>query len=193
MPVHPDAMLLAQAERFASLRHDGHVRKYTGARYFDHLQAVVDILRGAGVTDTPILAAAYLHDVVEDSKATFHEVRERFGDDVTRLVYWLTDLATAKDGKRATRVMLSCERLAWAPKPAKLIKLADLIDNTADIAAHDKRFAMVYIPEKQQTLVAMNRGNCLGNHPLYQRAVGQINDLHKSLGIIPQPLRKNDL
>jgi guanosine-3',5'-bis(diphosphate) 3'-pyrophosphohydrolase len=145
-----------EALAFAATRHSGQTRKYTNEPYIQHCMAVVEQLRAWGFEDrNSVLCAAILHDVVEDTKTTLQEVRERFGDTVAELVFWLTDYQKPKDGNRDTRTLMSAWRLARAPKYAQIIKLADISDNTASIARHDPEFAKVYLKEKARLLGLM--------------------------------------
>jgi hypothetical protein len=58
-----------------------------------------------------------------------------FGEEIAELVYWLTD---AEQGGRRMRKMMSAWRLGSAPWEAKMIKLAELIDNTKEICRWDR-------------------------------------------------------
>lgn len=145
---------------FATAAHAGidQRRKYTGDPYIVHPIAVAGIVRG--VPHTPaMIAAAYLHDVVEDTPVTIEQIRDRFGDEVAELVGWLTDISKPADGNRATRKALDRGHIAAAPADAQTIKLADLIDNTATISALDPDFWRVYRREKIALLDVMLRGD----------------------------------
>ena len=142
---------LSGAIEFAWAAHAGQVRKYTGEPYVCHPITVAHMVEGAGGSKVEI-AAALLHDVVEDTPVTLEEVARIFGGDVADLVGWLTDTAT---GNRAERQAASVEKWARAPVGAVTVKLADLIDNSRSIARHDPKFARVYIPEKRAILEAM--------------------------------------
>jgi hypothetical protein len=98
---------------------------------------------------------------------------EQFGDEVAQLVYWLTD---AEIGNRRSRTRMSTWRLAQAPWNAKLIKLADIIDNTRNIEEHDPGFAPAFLREKRAVLAAMVvvEADKLTNHSLYQEAAAQV-------------------
>ena len=76
--------IIYKAKAFAAAKHQSHRRKYTDQPYFNHLEAVVEVLRGAGVTDPSVVAAAYLHDTVEDTNATMQVVVQEFGRDIGR-------------------------------------------------------------------------------------------------------------
>lgn len=167
-----DRSLVERSARiFATAAHAavGQKRKYTGEPYILHPQAVAAIV--ASVPHTPeMLAAAWLHDVVEDTGVTLDEIRLSFGSAVADLVYWLTDQSKPEDGNRATRKAIDREHSAKAPAEAQTIKLADIIDNTLTIEAYDPDFAKVFRHEKLALLEVMTRGDVT----LMERARQQI-------------------
>ena len=150
--------LPCSAEQFARTRHAGHVRKYTGEPYTVHLREVAELVASVG-GDPVQVAAAWLHDVVEDTATTIEEVRAAFGDDVGDLVADLTDISQPSDGNRQARKALDRDHLAAAPARSQTIKLADLISNTQSIAAHDPGFARVYLAEKRALLDVLVHGD----------------------------------
>lgn len=85
-----DRELLLSAYRYAELMHDGQKRA-SGEPYFTHPCAVAEILIDLGM-DTPSIAAAFLHDVIEDTKATADDIREKFGSEILTLVDGVTKL-----------------------------------------------------------------------------------------------------
>ncbi len=104
---------------------------------------MVEIVRS--VAHTPeMLAAAWLHDVVEDTGITMDLIRGEFGPAIADLVFWLTDQSKPGDGNRAVRKAIDRYHSAAAPAEAQTIKLADVIDNTLSIEARDPDFARVY-------------------------------------------------
>jgi hypothetical protein len=106
-----------------------------------------------------MIAAAWLHDTVEDTPATFRDIEQAFGHDVATLVGELTDISKPSDGNRATRKAIDREHLAAASPRAKTIKLADLIDNCRDICLHDARFARVFLDEMEALLRVLGEGD----------------------------------
>lgn len=142
--------LEGRACRFATAFHEGQKRKYTGEPYIAHPAAVAAILRAHPRTPE-MLAAAWLHDVVEDTSATLFDVRSKFGGLVAMYVEALTDCGH-EVGNRAARKALDRHRLSRASGAAQTIKVADMIDNTSSIVAHDPDFARVYLREKRATL-----------------------------------------
>lgn len=150
--------LVSNAIKVATRAHRNQTRKFTGASYIDHPKAVVEILKQFHITDPETIAAAWLHDVVEDCEVSLEEIGKHFGPVVMMLVENLTDVSTAHDGTRAMRKAKDREHTALADPRAKNIKLADLLDNTRDIAAHHPAFALVYIPEKLALLEVLKEG-----------------------------------
>ena len=152
--------VVIEAFRFARDAHAaiGQRRKHTGEPYIVHPLAVANLVRSVPHTEA-MLAAALLHDVVEDTPITLEEIDAHFGPEVTELVDWLTDVSRPQDGNRATRKHLDLLHTAKATPAAKTIKLADLIDNTKTIAVHDPGFWDRYRKEKRALLQVLREGD----------------------------------
>lgn len=167
---HP---LVEKARIFATDAHGRHeqVRRYTNEDYIVHPQAVAE--RVAEVIPEPeVLAAAWLHDVVEDTDVDLAEIEQLFGAEVALLVRQLTSGPHDPELARAERKLLDREQLAQADIRAKTIKLADIIDNTHTIADRDPEFAALYLPEKFAMLQVLKQG-----HPeLFELAKSIIED-----------------
>ncbi|HJL70279.1 MAG TPA: HD domain-containing protein, partial [Anaerolineales bacterium] len=80
----PDRLLVERAYAFAQRAHSGQTRA-SGAPYIEHSLAVADILATLGLPASA-LAAALLHDVVEDSATSVTELKKQFGAEVAALV-----------------------------------------------------------------------------------------------------------
>lgn len=85
-----DGQLLLAAYNYAEQMHSGQKRA-SGEPYFTHPCAVAEILIDLGL-DTPTVAAAFLHDVVEDTPATEEDILKRFGKEIMTLVDGVTKL-----------------------------------------------------------------------------------------------------
>ena len=153
--------LVEQARVFASEAHAvvQQVRKYTGEPYINHPQEVVAILLEYGITDPVMLAAAWLHDVVEDTGVPSEAIHAAFGNEVGCLVDGLTDTTAPSDGPRAVRKAKARAYLAAQSPACKTIKLADLISNTRSIAERDPVFAVTYMAEKRLLLEVLRKGD----------------------------------
>jgi len=150
--------LFQKALAFATLAHHDQKRKYTGQPYIVHPIEVAEIVRSVE-HDDEMLAAALLHDVVEDTDVTIEVVRSEFGDNVAELVDDLTDVSKPRDGNRKFRKAMDRDHLSHASARAQTIKLADLISNTADISVNDPSFAKVYFAEKELLLTVLVKGD----------------------------------
>src|SRR3954447_7432360 len=109
LSVHPESRLESDlaisALRFARRVHLGQYRKQTGEQFVEHPIAVAELLSDAGY-DGSLIAAAYLHDVVEKTDVELAEIRERFGPGVAALVDCLSedpDIDGYAERKRALR------------------------------------------------------------------------------------------
>jgi len=149
---------IERAVAFARKAHEHQRRKYTREPYEVHLGAVAGLVRSVGA-ESEAQAAAWLHDVVEDTEVTLDEIEREFGAHVCRLVEELTDVTTLADGNRAARKGIDRERLARASAEAQTVKLADLIDNARSITEHDPRFAKVYLAEMRALLEVLVAGD----------------------------------
>lgn len=154
MTIDHDALLFASAAHAAV----GQKRKYTGEDYIVHPIAVAEIV--ATVSDDPRMkAAALLHDVVEDTAVTLDHIRHHFGDWIADRVEELTDVSKPEDGNRKARKALDREHSAAASAEGQTIKVADLIDNTRSIVAHDPDFAVRYMREKRALLDVLTKAD----------------------------------
>lgn len=159
------------------------LRKYTFQPYDVHLRAVADLVSMA-TDDQEIIAAAWLHDTVEDTPATFEDIEHLFGRRVSRMVMDLTDVSRLDDGNRTVRKEIDRDHSAMASPEAKTIKLADLIDNCLDICKHDTEFGAVFLQEMVDLLSVLHEGD----QKLYRKAVRTVEQSAKKLGIkIPEP------
>jgi (p)ppGpp synthase/HD superfamily hydrolase len=134
-----------------------------------------------------IIAAAHLHDVIEDvwpllPKYNLSLIRENFGIKVEQYVIELTDCYTKElhpHLNRKQRKEFERQRIAITSPQAKTIKLADLISNTKSIVAHDKDFARTYLREKMSLLPYLSDGSPV----LLQRASMQVLAAMTELGL----------
>lgn len=136
---------------FAMNAHKGQERKYTGEPYITHCAGVVWLVKTC-VHTPEMVAAAWLHDTVEDCGVPLATIEEKFGLKVATLVEMLTDVSKPSDGKRAVRKAIDRAHTAKASWKAKTVKLADLIDNSRSIIERDPEFAKVYLTEKRLLL-----------------------------------------
>lgn len=160
--------ILEYVKEFADQCHGAQVRKYSGERYIVHPVRVMEMVREYN-DDLPVLAAALLHDVLEDTPVTSTEIEAALlqamePDQVARtlkLVLELTDVFIRKDYprlNRRTRKEKEANRLSSVSSDAQTIKYADIIDNVTDIVREDTDFAKVYVSEARKMLQVMDAG-----------------------------------
>lgn len=148
MTLDDKALLFCKAAHSAI----GQLRKYTFEPYWHHPYDVAQILKTHAKNAVSIeqIAAAYLHDVLEDTKVTKDILESEFGPIVTGLVLDVTNIAQPSDGNRKTRKAINIEHLKMASPEAKTIKCADIIHNISSIVDYDPDFAEVYLREKEE-------------------------------------------
>jgi guanosine-3',5'-bis(diphosphate) 3'-pyrophosphohydrolase len=124
--------LILQAMNFAADKHRGQSRKdANNTPYINHPIALANLLTNhAGISDVNVIAAAILHDTVEDTDATVDDIEELFGRTVRDIVIEVTD---DKSLPSPERKRLQIEHAGSLSHEAKLVKLADKISNLQDI------------------------------------------------------------
>jgi (p)ppGpp synthase/HD superfamily hydrolase len=150
--------LIRTAMNMAMYAHRNQERKFTGEPYWHHLAEVagiVETVQGSG----EMIAAAWLHDTLEDTDLPAHAILDKCGEEVLHLVFWLTDVSQPKHGNREMRKRFDRWHMAQAPWNAQTIKLADMLSNSVNIVKHDPNFAKVYLREKHKLLIAMPGGD----------------------------------
>ena len=126
-----DIGLVIRAAHFAAQRHRDHRRKDTKQRpYINHPIALASTLSEVGVRDPDVLAAALLHDTIEDTETSYDDIRGTFGRPIADLVAEVTD---AKFLEKASRKRIQVSRAGHSSDKAKLIKLTDKICNLRDM------------------------------------------------------------
>jgi GTP diphosphokinase / guanosine-3',5'-bis(diphosphate) 3'-diphosphatase len=128
-----DVALLLKAALFAANKHRNQRRKDVDASpYINHPLTLAHILASeGGISNHKVLAAALLHDTVEDTDTTSKELEIEFGAEVASIVAEVTD---NKSLDKAERKRLQIVKSSSKTHGAKLVKLADKISNLRDIA-----------------------------------------------------------
>ncbi len=142
-----DLDLLRRAYDFAALQH-AEQRRESGEPYLSHPLAVAHLLADMRL-DVPTLAAALLHDVVEDTKIPIAQITEQFGAEVARLVEGATKISRldllapevrqAENVRKMLLAMVNDVRVV-------LIKLADRLHNMRTLG---------YLPPERQQRIAL--------------------------------------
>ncbi|MES2702506.1 MAG: HD domain-containing protein [Bacteroidota bacterium] len=173
---------------FADNAHGSQMRKYTPDRYIVHPVRVMKTCQQY-TNDITMLAAALLHDVLEDTPVTAAQITDflltLMDVDAARrtvaLVHELTDeyiKAKYPGMNRRKRKELEFERLEQTSPDAQTIKYADIMDNCDDIVYDDAAFARKLIREYRALLKKIVKGNS----QLYIKAVQVADDCLRKLG-----------
>jgi len=173
--------LLEKVRDFADRAHGNQMRKYTPERYIVHPIRVMQTCKEY-TNDLPILAAALLHDVLEDTPVTKEELHAFLlklmsVEDAKRtvqLVEELTDVYIKENypnWNRKKRKQKEAERLEKTSAAAQTIKYADIIDNAPEVTEKEPDFAQRFIPEYKALLQRITKGNPV----LYEKAREVVN------------------
>lgn len=131
-----DTSLLDRAIVFAVKAHAGTERRGKGFPYIVHPMEAMEIV-STMTADQELLAAAALHDVVEDTPCTEEDIRAEFGDRIASLVAAESDTfeeGVSEEDSWHSRKRAAIERLARAPHDAKIVALGDKLSNMRAIA-----------------------------------------------------------
>ncbi|MBE1285905.1 MAG: RelA/SpoT family protein [Rhodobacteraceae bacterium] len=131
-----NAEKIALAHDFGEKMHEGQFR-HSGEPYFTHPVAVAAILTEQRLDDATIITAL-LHDTIEDTKASYGQVAELFGDEVAKLVDGVTKLTNLQLSSRETKQAENFRKLFMAMSKdlrVILVKLADRLHNMRTIKA----------------------------------------------------------
>ncbi|MBV9987801.1 MAG: bifunctional (p)ppGpp synthetase/guanosine-3',5'-bis(diphosphate) 3'-pyrophosphohydrolase [Chitinophagaceae bacterium] len=174
--------ILQQVQEFATQAHGDQRRKYADEPYIQHPIRVMDLCRT--VTDRlPILAAALLHDVLEDT-AVGHDRLSTFlsglmapneASETIQIVTELTDVYTKEaypEWNRRVRKGKEIERLSGVSVDAQTIKYADITDNARDISSSGTDFAWKLLHEYRTLLLRIPHGDPV----LYAKAIATVNE-----------------
>ena len=131
-----DTTLLDRAVIFAVKAHAGTERRGKGFPYIVHPMEAMEIV--ATITpDQELLAAAALHDVVEDTELSADEIRREFGDRIANLVVAESDVfeeGVSEEDSWHARKQAAIDRLARASHDAKIVAMGDKLSNMRAIA-----------------------------------------------------------
>ena len=184
--------VLEQIKEFADKAHGDQTRKYTPERYIVHPVRVMELCQQY-TSSRPVLAAALLHDVLEDTDTSQQDMH-RFllsvmnGNEAaqtTQLVVELTDVFTKfrfPRWNRRKRKAKEAQRIEQTSADSQTVKYADIIDNCREIAVQDPEFAGLFLLECKLLLQKIPRGNA----ELYQQAMKTVEEC---LHMVPRKFR----
>ncbi|NJO81101.1 MAG: bifunctional (p)ppGpp synthetase/guanosine-3',5'-bis(diphosphate) 3'-pyrophosphohydrolase [Cyanobacteria bacterium RM1_2_2] len=143
----PETDLVCEAFKFAYSLHQGQMRA-SGEPYIAHPVAVAGLLRDLG-GDNAMIAAGFLHDVIEDTDVTAEEIEQRFGSEVRRLVEGVTKLSKFNFSSKTERLAENFRRMFLAMAQdirVIVVKLADRLHNMRTLE---------YLPDEKRRRIAL--------------------------------------
>jgi (p)ppGpp synthase/HD superfamily hydrolase len=151
--------IIEKAKAFAKLKHGKDKRKFTGELYYTHPFAVVERLKAFDKYETNeiILAAAYLHDTLEDTNTSFRELKNTFNEEIANLVLELTsNKEEYKDDENKTdhtaKAHYLTKKINNMSKSARIIKFVDREHNISSMSGAPPSFTEKYSKETQYIL-----------------------------------------
>jgi (p)ppGpp synthase/HD superfamily hydrolase len=140
--------LVLAAARYAEAAHRGQWRKHSGQPYIVHPMRVAGRITLEAWADEADVAAAWLHDTMEDCGVTEEDLRRKFPARTVELVKALTSPSKGSAEPREARKRQDREHLRGAAWQARAIKLADRADNLRDLLPVDHaEFERTYLGE----------------------------------------------
>ena len=140
--------IVSKALEYASAKHKGQFRNGSGhVAYISHPVEVAVMIKQWNGWDDNTVAAALLHDTIEDTDATYEDILTEFGEEVDEMVRYCTELSTKSEGSRATRKKIDREHYARGPRGSQVIKVCDAIHNMSTLQGKGS-FKMTYFFEK---------------------------------------------
>jgi (p)ppGpp synthase/HD superfamily hydrolase len=146
--------IVVKAYNYAKENHEGQKRKYSELDYITHPKAVARIIEDLTKKDY-LVAVALLHDVIEDTNATYLDIVGKFGQRIATLVMELTE--TPEKRKDRKKVDYLIEAMAKMSEDALTVKLADRYHNIkylgVDIVGKDhKDFIKYYLDQTTEIM-----------------------------------------
>jgi (p)ppGpp synthase/HD superfamily hydrolase len=128
---------------YATQAHGNQVRKKTGIPYIAHILGVTAIALEYGANETEAIGAL-LHDTVEDCGGTerLRDIREKFGDEVARIVDGCTDTYQTPKPPWLERKRVYIQHLKDSDSSIRLVSASDKLHNTRAILAELRRHGL---------------------------------------------------
>lgn len=144
--------LSKQAEYYAKLCHEKTNHKYDGQPYAVHLQMVHDVAKGyihliPLTKEEVVLAACWAHDVIEDCRQTYNDVKKMLGSEVADIVFACTN---EKGKTRKDRANDKFYRELNEVPYANFVKICDRIANMRYSLAKGSQMALMYAKERKR-------------------------------------------
>lgn len=152
---------ILKAIDLAKNAHAGQVRKFSGLPYASHIARVAGRVSMYNSSTEDMIAAAYCHDVLEDTRITYSEMLFSIGKEASDMVLELTNPSKFSSLSRADRKKMDRDHISDISRSSKIIKFFDRIDNVSELirdfhilSKSEKEFAEKYAFESRLLLDA---------------------------------------
>jgi (p)ppGpp synthase/HD superfamily hydrolase len=168
--------IVNKAYNYSKDKHKGQVRYYTKLEYFTHPKAVARIIERL-FNDEIMVAAALLHDVLEDTETSCKQLHNEFGQEVADLVVELTNNKNILKEKGKTQYLI--DKIDNMSSRARSIKLADRLHNIMhlreDIDKYPIKFIAKLVKETESILLSIEEHNLdLAQQSLYYKILSEV-------------------
>ena len=150
--------LVRKAHAFAAKAHAGVFRMGSGEPYVEHAERVAASIAALGFP-AEVVAAAYLHDVVEDCGVSPEELAVEFSPRIAALVVEVSNPKKIPGMSKAERLAGVVKHLAASSYAGASIKLADMLDNSSNVSSVAPEFAKGYLPKMAAKLAVLGHGH----------------------------------
>jgi (p)ppGpp synthase/HD superfamily hydrolase len=167
--------MLSKAVMYATTKHDGQYRKVSNLPYIVHPMEVMKRVSSYGITDTDILSAAVLHDVIEDCNVTYKEIKSEFNKSVADIVL------ECSRGESENKVKF-LKGFETKSVQSIIIKIADRFCNVHDyISDGNEKYSIKYANQAEPLYIFMTDGRTLHqnyiNNAIYKKITTDISIL----------------
>jgi (p)ppGpp synthase/HD superfamily hydrolase len=143
---------VTNAFMLATEAHNGQSRKYTGLPYITHpIRVALAVASWPGSTST-MIAAALLHDTLEDTGLKPERIEKECGEKVLKYVKDLTNPSKGMSASRSIRKQVDRDHLLKVDRQVKIIKMLDRIDNLREMQDAPSNFRRLYMEESMELL-----------------------------------------
>lgn len=175
------------AKDFAMNAHNGQFRK-DGRPYFTHPSRVADLVRqykGNSHEIESLVAAAYCHDLLEDTTVNYYDLVNAFGYCVASLVMELTTNPEMKKGIGSKKIYLGY-KIKHMTHWALVIKLCDRLDNISDMKGGTEAWKKKYIDETEYIIeyIEENRDITHTQRAILKDLYSVVHDAKADMGLL---------
>ena len=161
--IDEEAALHQRAAEFAEKAHAGQTRKFSGRPYVTHPQKVAQIVMNFKKSKNldALMAAGHLHDTIEDTDTDYEVLQKEFGNLVASLVKELT--SDGEELKKVGKTKYLTDKMINMSDYGLVIKLADRLQNIADLASGKPSWAEKYATETENIMAELTAKRKLTN------------------------------